>query len=77
LSRVKRQHGQAREANAIAVEKIRMRLVSGVDKPWARLFPRLLMLISHHGYSTSRAVLSFLVFVLLGTLMYATALFWL
>jgi hypothetical protein len=75
LTRVMRQHGQAREADAIAVEKIRMRLASGVDKPWARLFPRLLMLISHHGYSTSRAVLSFMVFVLLGTLMYATALF--
>ena len=33
------------------------------------------MLISHHGYSSSRAVLSFLIFVLLGTAMYATALF--
>ncbi len=33
------------------------------------------MLISHYGYSTSRAVLAFLVFVLLGTVMYATALF--
>lgn len=75
LTRVLRQHGQTREADAIAVEKIRMRLASGIDKPWARIFPRLLMLISHHGYSTSRAVLSFLVFVLLGTAMYATALF--
>jgi hypothetical protein len=75
LSRVLRQHGQAREADAIAVEKIRMRLAARVDKPWARIFPRLLMLISHHGYSTSRAVASFLVFVLLGTLMYASALF--
>jgi hypothetical protein len=75
LSRVLRQHGQAREADAIAVEKIRMRLAARVDKPWTRIFPRLLMLISHHGYSTSRAVMSFLVFVLLGTLMYASALF--
>jgi hypothetical protein len=75
LSRVLRQHGQTHEANAIAVEKIRMRLASRVDGPWARLFPRLLMLISQHGYSTSRAVLSFLIFVLLGTMMYATALF--
>ena len=33
------------------------------------------MLVSNHGYSTSRAVLSFLIFVLLGTAMYATALF--
>ena len=33
------------------------------------------MLISHYGYSTSRAVTSFLLFVLLGTAMYATALF--
>jgi hypothetical protein len=75
LSRVLRQHGQTREADAIAVEKIRMRLAARVDRPWTRIFPRLLMIISHHGYSTSRAVLSFLVFVLLGTLMYSSALF--
>jgi hypothetical protein len=75
LSRVLRQHGLAREANAIAVEKIRMRLESRVDGRWARIFPRLLMLISHHGYSSSRAVLAFLIFVLLGTAMYAVALF--
>jgi hypothetical protein len=75
LSRVLRQHGQAREADAIAVEKIRMRLAAKVDKPWARIFPRLLMLISHHGYSTSRAVVSFAAFVLLGALMYSSALF--
>lgn len=75
LSRVLRQHGLAREANAIAVEKIRMRLAARVDRPWARVFPRLLMLVSSHGYSTSRAVLSFLVFVLFGTAMYATAIF--
>ena len=75
LSRVLRQHGLAREANAIAVEKIRMRLEARVDRPAARIFPKLLMLISQHGYSTSRAVVSFLVFVLLGTAMYATALF--
>ena len=75
LSRVLRQHGLAREANAIAVEKIRMRLAARVDRPWARIFPNLLMLISQHGYSTSRAVLSFLVFVVLGTVMYATAVF--
>jgi hypothetical protein len=75
LSRVLRQHGLTREANAIAVEKIRMRLESRVDGRWARVFPSLLMLISHHGYSSSRAVLSFLIFVLLGTVMYAMALF--
>ena len=75
LSRVLRQHGLAREANAIAVDKIRMRLEARVDGPWARIFPKLLMLVSHYGYSTSRAVLSFLVFVLLGTAMYVTALF--
>lgn len=75
LSRVLRQHGQSREANAIAVEKIRMRLAARVERPWARVFPRLLMLVSHYGYSSSRAVLSFLVFVLLGAAMYATALF--
>jgi hypothetical protein len=75
LSRVLRQHGLAREANTIAVEKIRMRLAARVDSPWARIFPNLLMLVSQYGYSTSRAVMSFLVFVLLGTAMYATALF--
>jgi hypothetical protein len=75
LSRVLRQHGLAREANTIAVEKIRMRLAARVDGPWARIFPNLLMLISQYGYSTSRAVVSFLAFVLLGTAMYATALF--
>lgn len=75
LSRVLRQHGLTREANAIAVEKIRMRLKAKVDRPWARIFPTLLMLISHYGYSTSRAVVSFLVFVLLGTALYAIALF--
>ncbi|HSM30723.1 MAG TPA: hypothetical protein VK854_08480, partial [Woeseiaceae bacterium] len=75
LSGVLRQHGLAREANSIAVEKIRMRLAARVDRPWARIFPNLLMLVSQHGYSSSRAVLSFLVFVFLGTLMYATALF--
>ena len=75
LSRVLGEHGLARESNAIAVEKIRMRLAARVDKPGSRIFPQLLMLISHHGYSSSRAVISFLVFVLLGTTMYASALF--
>ncbi len=75
LTRTLRQDGLAREANAIAVEKIRMRLAARVDRPWARIFPKLLMLISQHGYSTSRAMMSFLIFVLLGAAMYATALF--
>lgn len=75
LSHVLRQHGLTREANAIAVEKIRMRLASRVDRPAARIFPNLLMLISQHGYSTSRALLSFGMFVLLGGAMYATALY--
>ena len=75
LTRVLRQHGLTREADAIAVEKIRMRLASRVDRPWARIFPNLLMLAAHHGYSSSRAVLSFIIFVLLGAVMYATALF--
>jgi hypothetical protein len=75
LTRVLRQDGLAREANAIAVEKIRMRLAARVDRAWARIFPRLLMLVSQHGYSTGRAIVSFLVFVLVGTAIYATALF--
>jgi|GEM_PF-1347700 len=75
LTRTLRQDGLAREANEIAVEKIRMRLAARVDRPWARIFPKLLMLISQHGYSSSRAMMSFLIFVLFGTAMYATALF--
>ncbi|MDJ0759030.1 MAG: hypothetical protein QNJ19_06495 [Woeseiaceae bacterium] len=75
LARVLRQHGQAREANAIAIEKIRMRLRSRVDNRWARVFPSLLMLISQHGYSSSRAIWSFALLVAMGTALYATALF--
>ncbi len=56
LSRVLRRHGQAQEADAIAVEKIRMRLAARIDRPWARVVPNLLMLVSHHGYSTGRAM---------------------
>lgn len=74
LSRVLRRHGQAREADAVAVEKIRMRLAARVDPAWARMLPSLLMLISHHGYSSSRAVISFLLFVAFGTVMYSVAL---
>jgi hypothetical protein len=73
LTRVLRDGGLTREADAIAVEKIRMRLAARVDSPLQRFFPHLLMLISHHGYSTSRAVMSFLVFVLLGAVMYTLA----
>jgi len=73
LSRVLRRHGQAQEADAIAVEKIRMRLAARIDRPWARIMPNLLMLVSHHGYSSGRAMLSFVVFVLLGALMYSIA----
>jgi len=73
LTRVLRDSGLSQEADAIAVEKIRMRLAARVGRPWQRLFPRLLMLISQHGYSTSRAVFSFLLFVLLGAVMYTVA----
>jgi hypothetical protein len=73
LTRVLRNSGLSREADAIAVDKIRMRLAARVDSPWLRIFPRLLMLISHHGYSTRRALCSFVVFVLLGAIMYTVA----
>ncbi|MFT7288830.1 MAG: hypothetical protein ACI87W_002953 [Halieaceae bacterium] len=73
LTRVLRMSGLSREADAIAVEKIRMRLAARVDSASLRLFPRLLMLISHHGYSTGRALSSFLIFVLLGAAMYTVA----
>ena len=75
LTRVLRDSGRAVEANAIAVEKIRMRLAARIDRPWARVFPNLLMAISSYGYSTQRAIASFLVYLLLGTTMYATAVF--
>jgi hypothetical protein len=74
LSRVLRRHGQAQEADAIAVEKIRMRLASRIDRPVSRIVPNLLMLVSHHGYSSGRAMLSFVIFVMLGALMYSVAL---
>jgi hypothetical protein len=74
LSRVLRRFGRNREADAVAVEKIRQRLAARVDEPWARVFPNLLMLISRHGYSSSRAALSFGVFVAFGSLVYALAL---
>ncbi len=73
LTRALRDSGLSGEADAIAVEKIRMRLAARVDPPIQRLFPRLLMLISNYGYSTRRAVLSFLLFVILGAVMYTTA----
>jgi hypothetical protein len=73
LTRVLRNSGLSREADAIAVEKIRMRLAARVDPPLLRVFPRLLMLVSSYGYSTSRAVFCFLTFVLLGAVMYTAA----
>ena len=73
LTRVLRDSGLTREAHAIAVEKIRMRLEARVEPAWLRVFPHLLMLVSHHGYSTGRAVISFLTFVVLGGLMYTAA----
>src|SRR5262249_25719704 len=45
LTRVLRRHGQTQEADAIAVEKIRMRLAARIDRPWARVMPNLLMLV--------------------------------
>lgn len=73
LTRVLRESGLSREADAIAVEKIRMRLGARVDAPWLRVFPRLLMLVSSHGYSTRRSVVSFLLFVTMGAVMYTAA----
>ncbi len=70
LTRALRNAGLAQEANAIAVEKIRTRLAARVEPPLQRLFPRLLMLISNYGYSTSRALASFAIFVFLGGIMY-------
>ena len=74
LALVLRQHGRRDEADAIAVEKVRMRLASRVDGPWARLLPRVLMLVSLHGHSSARALLCFALFILLGTGLYGVAL---
>ncbi len=74
LARVLRSHGRAEEADVIAIEKIRMRLDAKVGEKRARFLPHLLMLLSNHGYSSSRALLSFLTFILLGALFYAIAL---
>src|SRR5262249_40672215 len=74
LSRVLRRHGQSQEADAIAVEKIRMRLAARIDRPWARGLPNLLMLVSHHGYSSMRAVFSFVIFFVFGAAMDLVAL---
>jgi hypothetical protein len=74
LSRALRASGLTQEADAIAVDKIRMRLAARVDGPLARVFPSLLMLVSHHGYSSRRALIAFTVFVLLGAAMYTAAL---
>jgi hypothetical protein len=73
MTRVLRDSGLSREADAIAVEKISTRLEARVDAPWLRVFPHLLMLVSSHGYSTRRAVFSFLLFVILGAVMYTAA----
>lgn len=74
LSRALRASGMAREADAIAVEKIRMRLAARVDGPFSRVFPSLLMLVSHHGYSSRRALIAFALFVFMGAAMYTVAL---
>ena len=73
LSAVLRAGGLAREADEIAVEKIRARLAARVDNPLARIFPRLLMWVSHYGYSTRRSVAALLLAILLGASLYGTA----
>ncbi len=74
LARMLRMHGRAEEADHVAIEKIRMRLAAKVGEKRARYLPHLLMVLSHHGYSSSRALFSFIVFILLGTAFYAIAL---
>ena len=74
LARMLRAHGRAEEADAIAIEKIRMRLYAKVGEKHARFLPHLLMGLSQHGYSSSRALLSSGMFILLGTLFYTIAL---
>jgi hypothetical protein len=74
LSHVLRQSGRAEEADAVAVEKIRMRLAARVDDRWSRIVPSLLMLVSRHGHSSARAIASFFLFIALGSALYGTAL---
>ena len=74
LAHVLRQSGRAEEADAIAVEKIRMRLAARVDDRWSRVVPSLLMLVSRHGHSSARAIASFFLFIALGSALYGTAL---
>jgi hypothetical protein len=74
LSHVLRQSGRAEEADAIAVEKIRMRLAARVDDRWSRIVPGLLMLVSRHGHSSARAIASFFLFIALRSALYGTAL---
>ncbi len=74
LAHVLRQSGRAEEADAVAVEKIRMRLAARVDDRWSRIVPSLLMLVSRHGHSSARAIASFLIFIALGSALYGTAL---
>jgi len=66
--------GLSDEADAVAVEKIRMRLAAGVDTGWARWLPKLLMLVSLHGYSSARALVSLAAYIAVGTVFYAVAL---
>ena len=74
LSHVLRQSGRPEEADAVAVEKIRMRLAARVDDRWSRIVPGLLMLVSRHGHSSARAIASFFLFIALGTALYGSAL---
>jgi hypothetical protein len=74
LSHVLRQSGRAEEADAVAVEKIRMRLAARVDDRWSRIVPSLLMLVSRHGHSSARAIASFFLFIALGSALYGAAL---
>ncbi len=75
LSKVMRDSARTREADEIAVEKIRARLEAKVDPGAARILPRILMFVSLHGYSSGRATLSFASFIALGAVFYALALF--
>jgi hypothetical protein len=75
LARVLRNHGRVEEADAVAVEKIRIRLRAKVDTRWGRVLPRLLLVSSLHGHSSGRALLSFTIYIALGMLLYGTALY--
>jgi len=69
-----RAQGRREEADAIAVEQVRVRLRAKVDPRPSRMVRRLLLWVSLHGYSSARALAAFVLFIAFGSVLYGTAL---